>query len=133
MGVSVPHKERPDESALVETDPSEAVRSDELLEQTEVHFDIQTRLDYGGTILHHLLYDLVQNFSPEECLDSVILELLCFEEEILLRAGRLPSDFTVVVARQKKGAVPVVAPVSIAKSASEYASPQPTGTSRILI
>jgi len=95
-------KEVPDEDALAATDPSEAVRSDEVLPLLERRFEVLAEYDAGGTVLHLLLYDLVQNFDPADPRENRILALLCLLEEALIDAGVLPSDFKVVVARNRR-------------------------------
>src|SRR5262249_22108071 len=56
-------KGRPSEAEVIAADPSEAVRSDELLPMMLRQFNVIDRIDLGGTVLQHLLYDLVPNFG----------------------------------------------------------------------
>src|SRR6185436_18852979 len=55
-------RERPTVEQMIATDPSEAVRSDELVELVERDFCIVGERRIGGTILQHLLYDIAHNF-----------------------------------------------------------------------
>lgn len=51
---------------MIANDPSEAVRSADLLPMMEGRFEILERKNLGGTILMHLLYDIVQNFRWDD-------------------------------------------------------------------
>ncbi|HVS02870.1 MAG TPA: class I SAM-dependent methyltransferase, partial [Thermoanaerobaculia bacterium] len=98
LGEVLPHKTRPTVAEMLAVDPSESVRSSELLPLTERHFTLLERIDYGGTLLQHLLYDIVQNFAADDPFDRATLELLCLLEESLIAGGALPADYAVVVA-----------------------------------
>jgi SAM-dependent methyltransferase len=80
-------------------DPSEAIRSAEIIPLLPQYFNIVERIDYGGTILHMLVQDIVGNFDTEKEEDLAILKLLCYLEETLIRSEVLPSDFTFIVAQ----------------------------------
>jgi len=97
-GVAFPYKEVPTEAEMLAVDPSEAVRSDELPGFLRAWFEVVEEVDYGGSLLHHLLYDVVQNFDPADLRDARLLGLLCLLEAALLATGELPSDYLVAVA-----------------------------------
>jgi SAM-dependent methyltransferase len=99
-------KRKPSVEEVINSDPSEAVRSDELLPLTGQRFEIIDRIDLGGTILQHVLYDLVPNFPLNDSVARSILELMCIFESALVDAGAIPSDYVLVAAR-KKGAAPM--------------------------
>lgn len=85
-------------------DPSEAVRSDEILDAVARHFEIVFRADYGGTILGLLLEDIAHNFQKERPGDVDVLRLLGrFEEILVQRLGVFPNDYTVLAARRPRG------------------------------
>lgn len=81
-------------------DPSEAIRSDEILGELQVGFDIVARRDYGGNLLGPI-------FPYIEPTDELVDSLITAEQE-LLSAGQ-PSFYTIVVARPKQGAAARVA------------------------
>ncbi|CCI36703.1 MULTISPECIES: class I SAM-dependent methyltransferase [Microcystis] len=83
-------------------DPSEAIRSDEIIPLLSKDFHIIEKIDYGGTILHILLQNIVGNFDAQSPEDIAILKLLCFIEETLITHKVISSDFALIVA-QKKG------------------------------
>ena len=93
---------RPSIEYMNETDPSEAIRSSEIVPLVIKYFDIEERVDYGGTILHLLLHTIVSNFDPSKEEDVAILRLLRYIEDILIKEKILPSDFTLIVARNNK-------------------------------
>lgn len=97
-----PIREVPDEATLIATDPSEAVRSDEVMPLLAERFELLAERDLGGTLLHLLLYDVVQCFDPADPRENRVMALLCLLEESLIEAGALPSDFRMAVARNRR-------------------------------
>jgi SAM-dependent methyltransferase len=93
-----PRKERPTVEEMIATDPSEAVRSDEILGFLARNFELLDTIDYGGSILHHLLYDVVPNFSMDRAADRAMVETLCLVEEALTVKGGLFADFQILAA-----------------------------------
>jgi len=81
-------------------DPSESVRSAEIVSLLEREFVIVERRDYGGTLLQLVLDRIVGNFQDTEE-DRRVLTLLCQAERALIQAGELTSDFTLILARPK--------------------------------
>jgi SAM-dependent methyltransferase len=94
--------ERPSIAAMNSIDPSEAIRSAEIIPLLPKYFHPLERVDYGGTILHMLLQDIAGNFDSEKEEDLAILKLLAYFEETLIENKVLPSDFSLIVA-QKNG------------------------------
>jgi len=94
---------RPTIEEMIANDPTEAVRSDELLAFTSRHFDVLERKDLGGTILQHLLYDIAEDYRFDVPRERGVIEMLCTIEGMLVDRGRVPSDFALLAAR-KKGA-----------------------------
>jgi SAM-dependent methyltransferase len=92
---------RPTVEEMIANDPTEAVRSEELVAFTELVFDVRERKDIGGTILQHLLYDIVENFRFDDPRERSLLQMLCTVEGMLVDAGRIPSDFVLMAARKK--------------------------------
>ena len=83
---------------LAAEDPSESVRSAEILPLLEREFEIVERKDYGGTLLQLVLDSIAGNFQDTEEDQRVLLDL-CAAERKLIEQGGLTSDFTVIVAR----------------------------------
>ena len=76
-------------------DPSEAIRSDEILRELRVGFEIAERRDYGGNLLAPIF-----QYLDTTNVDAVVESLIVAEKE-LLDAGQ-ESYYTVIVARPKR-------------------------------
>jgi SAM-dependent methyltransferase len=100
-GEVYPHRERPDREYLTSVDPSESVRSDEILPLLAERFEVLERRELGGAVLQPLLYDLVQNFDDDDPYDAALLRVLCALEGRLVDAGALASDYVFLVARPR--------------------------------
>lgn len=91
-------------------DPSEAVRSSEIMPLLAERFEVIARRDFGGTILNPLLEGIIANFEPADEMASALLRLLCEVEDLLLDTGAIPSDFVLLVTRPLGDRSPVRAP-----------------------
>lgn len=78
-------------------DPSEAIRSSEILPRLDVGFRILERRDYGGTLLSVLFPSVRWDAAP-----STLVEEMIAAEKALLAAGH-PSFHAIVVAAPKRG------------------------------
>lgn len=92
---------RPSVAEVVATDPSEAVRSAEIIPVASEFFEILEVRPYGGTVLQILLDDIAGNFARPGSGGRELLDAIADLEWALIRAGDLQSDFAVVVARPK--------------------------------
>ena len=93
-------KERMDRASAEEiarVDPSESIRSDEIVATLESRFDVLYRADFGGTLLQFLLADIAANFSEDDPKDVALLDLMSLFEEVLVAERVLPSDFAFFV------------------------------------
>jgi len=86
----------------VSIDPSEAIRSNEIVPLLNEYFTIIHKVEYGGTLLNPLTEHIIGNFKYDSEIDVAILRLLVFIEEILIAERILPSDFSVLVMRNNK-------------------------------
>ena len=86
---------------MIAIDPSEAVRSRDILPLVEERFTIVKRIDYGGTILNLLLDNIILNFDEDRAGDMAMLRALFSLEKLLIRKGILESDFSLIVARKR--------------------------------
>jgi len=87
--------------AIRQSDPFEAIRSAEIRSSISQWFQVAAVLDYGGSILHQVLHDIVHNFDETVEEDRNLLRMLCGIEDLLLEQGCTESDFTVIVARKR--------------------------------
>ena len=90
---------RPLVADMIAQDPSESIRSAEILPRLEKDFEIVERKDYGGTLLHILLDHVLPILDLDDPEHLAILQRFMARERELLADGTLPSDFTFVVAR----------------------------------
>ena len=84
-----------------EVDPSEAVRSADILRVLPYFFDIVEFKGYGGSLLHLLLEGIAGNFSPDVPGAMEYLESLFCLEDALIASGEMQHDFGVIIARRK--------------------------------
>ena len=98
-GHTIDGKGRPSLEHILEVDPSEGVRADELDDFIRGNFSIVYEADLGGTVLQHLLWDMVGNFDETCASDDAILQLLCLLEKTLVEEGALETDYRLYVGR----------------------------------
>jgi hypothetical protein len=92
---------RPTAEEMIANDPTEAVRSEELLAFTRKTFDVREEKNLGGTILQHLLYGIAENFRFDVPRERSLLQMLCTIEAMLVDSERIPCDFMLLAARKK--------------------------------
>ncbi|MCA1582519.1 MAG: class I SAM-dependent methyltransferase [Acidobacteria bacterium] len=92
---------RTDPAELAIRDPSEAVRSDEILPVLRNSMTVLEEIPYGGGLLAPLLFELILNFEDGNPADDAVLRSLCDRERALMESGELGSDYVVVAARKR--------------------------------
>lgn len=85
--------------SVMAVDPSESIRSAEIVPVLCRYFDIVEFKPMGGAILQFLLADIAGNFQGEE--GEKVLEMLFTVEDTLMAVGDLDSDFAYIVATPK--------------------------------
>jgi hypothetical protein len=95
---------------MVAADPSEAVRSADILTALNLFFEVIEQRDIGGTLLHLALGDIAQNFDATEAEDRRYLEQLFELEDRMLAERSINSDFVVVTAVPRPAATRVPEP-----------------------
>jgi SAM-dependent methyltransferase len=85
---------------IMRIDPSEAVRSEDILPLVRQRFHVEYESNFNGTIMHMLYPLLNQQLTNEgeRDFDSVVRLLLYFED-VLIKSGQLPSDFVFMICR----------------------------------
>lgn len=86
----------------LEVDPSEAVRSADIVPVLKRLFDPYHVLEYGGTLLHLVCEHIIANFDPADGRDRAILRTLYALESELIKSGSLGSDFAILVGRRRE-------------------------------
>jgi ubiquinone/menaquinone biosynthesis C-methylase UbiE len=92
---------RPRIEHMVRADPSEAVRSADILGLLPNFFEIMEYRPWGGAILHLLLYEIAGNFSEDRPEDVRLLQILFDIEDVLMQTGDIGTDFVFVVCKPK--------------------------------
>ena len=92
---------RPTREFMNQADPSESIRSDEIVPLLKKSFEIVAKKDYGGTLMQFVLANIAGNFDETKQKDKEILDRLCSLESKLIQEGKLQSDFSVIVAQHK--------------------------------
>ena len=100
-GIQKPPIERLPVSFFEETDPSEAVRSGEVISCLEQRFNVLWKRPYGGTILHPLLHDIACNFHEQDLFSETFLGSAIQLEETMMLTRQLDSDFIILLASPK--------------------------------
>ena len=83
-------------------DPSEAVRSGEIISTLKMYFDILEYRPYGGAIMHMLFSGIMGNFDENDEADVALVRTIATFEETLESAGVIGSDFAAIVAKPKQ-------------------------------
>ncbi|MBV9201986.1 MAG: class I SAM-dependent methyltransferase [Alphaproteobacteria bacterium] len=99
-GAKKPLARRPTVDAMIAADPTEAVRSSEILVVLRSYFTIVDQHQIGGALLHLALGEIAQNFDADEPEDRAHLERLFALEDRMMAEGVIDSDFVVVTARR---------------------------------
>jgi SAM-dependent methyltransferase len=91
---------RPTIAEMNLVDPSESIRSADILPLLPEFFEVVEVRGYGGTILQLLLHEIAGNFQNADPATDAVLEAFCDLEEHLIALGDLPDDFALIVARK---------------------------------
>jgi 2-polyprenyl-3-methyl-5-hydroxy-6-metoxy-1,4-benzoquinol methylase len=90
----------PDPVEVQRVDPSEAVRSDEIVDRMREQFEIVTINPMGGTLLQFLLSGISGNFRSDDPVSMKLLNMLFNIEDTLVEIGDLGPDFALIIARK---------------------------------
>jgi SAM-dependent methyltransferase len=83
---------------IIASDPSEAVRSADIVPLIAEYFKVLEVKGYGGAILHLMLYDIAGNFCEGIPGSLDHLRRLFTVEDNLMASGIISSDFAVIIA-----------------------------------
>jgi SAM-dependent methyltransferase len=93
----IKRRERVDRKRLIRDDPTEAVRSEEVLSAARQRFQTEHEYPYGGGLLNPLLYGIIRNFREDDPEHQRLLQSFCDAEARLFETGHLEPDFSVYV------------------------------------
>jgi SAM-dependent methyltransferase len=92
----------PDPVDVAAADPSESIRSGDIIECVRAHFDIVEWNPCGGTLLQFLLGNIMGNFREDDSASLRVLQMLFDIEDTLIEAGEISSHFATIIARPKR-------------------------------
>jgi hypothetical protein len=87
-------------SEMNEIDPTEGIRSEDILPVFSKYFDVVEKKDFGGTILHILLNDIAGNFCEDR--HRILITMMIYIEKKLIETKYLESDFSFFVGKKLK-------------------------------
>lgn len=87
---------------VIAFDPTEAIRSAEIVSLMKRYFHVVEIKETGGAILHSLLTNIAGNFKIDDRSDMKLLRLLFDLEDVLMETGDLSSDFAVIIAMKHR-------------------------------
>lgn len=101
---------RPTIENMLSVDPTEAIRSAEIVGLMREHFDVLEERALGGALLHNVLGDIAQNFRADDPGDRAEMERLFAIEDAAMADGTIGSDFVTITAtpRAARAEVPAV-------------------------
>ena len=100
-GETLWRRERLSAEKVEQDDPTEAVRSRDVLPLARQAFRAEAEYPSGGGLLNPLLFGLIANFREGAPEDDGLLRLLCDAEDRLTRSRRLEPDFLVFAGRRR--------------------------------
>jgi hypothetical protein len=80
-------------------DPSEAVRSDEIIPILKRYFKTVDVRYTGGSIMQFALYDIASNFYGDRQETRDLLDMLFKIEAVLVKHDDVPQNYAVIVAK----------------------------------
>jgi hypothetical protein len=94
---------RPSIADMMKIDPSEAVRSEDIMRLLPEYFAIEYLRNFNGTVMHQLypLLDARLTNANEPDFDSIVRMILLIED-ILIHEKVLSSDFAFAICRSKE-------------------------------
>ncbi len=84
---------------FLRVDPSEGVRSGEIVPLARERFDVFDFRPMGCSVVYELLLEIIHNFDEN---DQALLRLICLLERLLVRDGAVASDFACFAARKRR-------------------------------
>ena len=92
---------RPTQNEIISDDPSEAVRSDQILSIAEKNLNVLACAMTGGTLLNPLLHGIAGNFERTDAARS-ILKMIILLEQTLIHSGVISSDYVYLIAQKQQ-------------------------------
>lgn len=88
---------------MMRVDPSESVRSGEILHQIASRFRVREVVPFGGTLLLLVLNDIAGHFTDGDPEAEAVVDLIAGLEDVLIETRVLPSYHAYLVAERADG------------------------------
>lgn len=92
--------ERPSIEQMNINDPSEAIRSRDIIPVLKRFFTIKTVRYFGGSIYNLLFHDIIGNFDHDDEKDTALIRMILRIEQILIEESILDNDYAVIIAEK---------------------------------
>lgn len=96
---------RPTPEQVIAVDPTESIRSEEILQVFDEFFEMDYQANFGGTLLQFLLSDIIANFDENDSMDRALIDMLVYFEETLIKEGVIQSDFVFAIMKPREHAL----------------------------
>ncbi len=100
-GHLITHIERPSLEHMNRTDPSEAIRSHDIIPTLKKYFEIRMIRYFGGSLYNLLFNNIIGNFDHDSEKDAALIKMILFLEDTLIREKILDNDYAVIIAEKK--------------------------------
>lgn len=92
---------RPTIDHMKNTDPSEAVRSSDIIPVLRKHFNVIILQYFGGAIFQPLFDHIMANFDPENDTEAALIQIILLLERVMVEEKVLGNDYAIIVAEPK--------------------------------
>ncbi|MEW6585927.1 MAG: class I SAM-dependent methyltransferase [Nitrospirota bacterium] len=92
--------ERPTIASMNSTDPSEAIRSGDIIPVLRQFFDIKTIRYFGGSVFNFLFNEIIGNFDHTREEDTSLIRMVLLVEQLLIEHDVLDNDYAVIIAKR---------------------------------
>ncbi len=93
--------DRPTIDHMNNTDPSEAVRSSDIIPTLKKYFDIRVLKYFGGAIFHPLFDHIMVNFDHKNESEAALIKMILLLERMMVEEKVLGEDYAIIVAEKK--------------------------------
>lgn len=92
---------RPSIEEMNASDPSEAIRSRDIIPVLERFFTVKTIRYLGGSLYNPLMSEVIGNFNDDDEMDAAMIRMILFLEETMIGQKMLDDDYAVIIAQKK--------------------------------
>lgn len=100
-GQGIGRIERPTVGQMNSNDPSEAIRSKEIIPVLKRFFAVKMIRYFGGPIFNPLFNEIIGNFDHDDDGDVALIKMILLLEEVLIQEKILDDDYAVIIAEKK--------------------------------